>query len=167
MDRIDSLKYMDIDSELQDLFNSKDSVFLKYIICIVGNRCFIENHSLFLLDKTMKVSLMIYLAQFLPLIILVIYERHLLRKIKKQHVPRQTIWNKLEVFHLPHEFRDIRRLEKVLIARRLLFKKATILPKCESLDLKGATCNVPIDVADTCNTLSHASDSNGLVIVKL
>ena len=31
MDRIDSLKYMDIDSELQDLFNSKDSVFLKHL----------------------------------------------------------------------------------------------------------------------------------------
>lgn len=110
---------------------------------------------------------MIYLTQFLPLIILVIYARHLLRKIKKQHVPRQTICNKLEVFHLPHEFRDIRRLEKALIARCLLFKKATILPKGESQDLKGAICNVPIDVADTCNILSHASDSNGLVIVKL
>ena len=89
------------------------------------------------------------------------------KKIKKQHVPCQAAYNTLWAFHLPHEFRDIRRLEKVPIARRLLFKKITILPKGESPELKGTMCNVPVDVAGVCNNLSHASDSNGLVIVKL
>lgn len=36
----------------------------------------------------------------------------------------------LEVFELPKEFRDTRKFEKVLIARRLLFKKISIMPKC-------------------------------------
>ena len=33
--------------------------------------------------------------------------------------------------------------------------------------MKGALCNIPIDVVDVCNTLPHLADSNGIVIVKL
>ena len=33
--------------------------------------------------------------------------------------------------------------------------------------MKGALCNIPIDVVDVCNTLPHPADSNGIVIVKL
>lgn len=41
------------------------------------------------------------------------------------------------------------------------------MPIDESPKLKGAICNVPVDVADVYNNLFRASDSNGLVIVKL
>lgn len=41
------------------------------------------------------------------------------------------------------------------------------MPIDESPKLKGAICNVPIDVADVYNNLFRASDSNGLVIVNL
>ena len=68
----------------------------------------------------------------------------------------------LEVCELPKEFRDIRRLERVLVARRLLFKK--IMPKGQSPKLKGALCNIPID---DCNTLQRPADSNSIIIVKL
>ena len=78
----------------------------------------------------------------------------------------QAVCNMLQVFYLSHEFRDIRRFEKVLVARRLLFKEITIMPKGKSPKLKGAICIFPVDVADVCNTLPGASDSNGLVIVK-
>ena len=44
--------------------------------------------------------------------------------------------------------------------------KITIRPKGESPKLKGAICNVPVGVADVCNTLLCASDSKYLVIVK-
>ena len=73
----------------------------------------------------------------------------------------------LKVSELPKEFRDIRRRERVLIVRRLLFKKISIMPKGHSPKLKGALCNVPIDVVDVCKTLSRPADSNGIVIVKL
>ena len=73
----------------------------------------------------------------------------------------------LKVSELPKEFRDIRRLERVLIARRLPFKKISIMPKGQSPKLKGALCNVPIDVVDVCKPLSRPADSNGIVIVKL
>ena len=73
----------------------------------------------------------------------------------------------LEVSELPKEFRDIRRLGRILIARPLLFKKISIMPKGQSPELKCALCNVPIDVVDVCNTLPRPADSNGIVIVKL
>ena len=41
------------------------------------------------------------------------------------------------------------------------------MPKGQSPKLKGALCNVPIDVVDICNTLPRPADSNGIVIVKL
>ena len=73
----------------------------------------------------------------------------------------------LEFSELPKEFRDIRRLEKVFIARRPLFKKISIMPKGQSPKLKGALCNVPIDAVDVCKTLPRSADSNRIVIVKL
>ena len=44
----------------------------------------------------------------------------------------------LEVCELPKEFRDIRRLERVLVARQLLFKKTNIMSKGQFPKLKGA-----------------------------
>ena len=41
------------------------------------------------------------------------------------------------------------------------------MPKDQSPRFEGAICNVPTDVASTCNTLPRIADSNGLVIVKL
>ena len=73
----------------------------------------------------------------------------------------------LEVCEHPKEFRDIRRLERVLVARRLLFKKINIMPKGQSPKLKGGLCNIPIDVVDICNILPRPADSNVIIIVKL
>ena len=73
----------------------------------------------------------------------------------------------LKVCELPKEFRDIRRLEWVLVARQLLFKKINIIPKGQSPKLKGALGNIPIDVIDVCNALPRPTDSNGIIIVKL
>ena len=73
----------------------------------------------------------------------------------------------LELSELSQEFSDIQRLERFLIARRLLFKKNTIVPKGQSPKSKGALCNVPIDVIDACKILPRPADSNGIVIVKL
>ena len=50
-------------------------------------------------------------------------------KVKKFKVPHQTVANKLSVEWLPGEFRNFRQLETVLIERRILFKKVTVIPK--------------------------------------
>ena len=88
-------------------------------------------------------------------------------KLKKKQVPCQSVANKLEVFHLPQEFLSIRRLEKVLIAKRILFKKVTIMQKGQFPKLKGSICNIPIHENKTTNVLPRQPDSNGLVMVKL
>ena len=76
------------------------------------------------------------------------------------------MWNKLEVFMVPEVLSNLNRLERVLISRRILFKKV-IAPKGKFLKLKGSICNVPIDTADIVNVLPRGPDSNGLVVVKL
>ena len=73
----------------------------------------------------------------------------------------------LEVSEILKEFRDIQSFERVLIARRLLPRKISIMMKGQSPKLKGALCNVPIDVVDVCKTLPRPAGSNGIVIVKL
>ena len=48
-----------------------------------------------------------------------------------------------------HEaLKNIRRLERVLIARWLLLNKIHIMPKGQSPTIKGAICNVPVDTVD-------------------
>ena len=44
-------------------------------------------------------------------------------KCQKGKVPFQAVSNKLEVFDLPVEFQSIQKLQKVFIAKCLLFKK--------------------------------------------
>ena len=69
---------------------------------------------------------------------------------------------------LPNEFRDLRRFERVLVAKRILFKKVTIMPKGQSPKVKGSICNIPISkIENNCNSLPRSADSNGIIIVKL
>ena len=75
--------------------------------------------------------------------------------------------NKLYLYNFLVELWCNHRLERVLIARRLQFKKVTIMLKGQSPTFKGTICNVPIDVISTCNTLPRPANINGLVIVKL
>ena len=63
-------------------------------------------------------------------------------------------------------FKDIRRLERVVIARQCLFKKIRIMPKGQSPKFKDALCNIPIDEVHVCDTMTRPADSNGIVIVK-
>ena len=89
------------------------------------------------------------------------------KKLKKNCIPCQAVCNLLEVCELPTKFRDIQRLERVLVARRLLFKKINIMLKGQSTKLRGSLCNIPIDLVHVCNTLPSPAGSNGIIIVKL
>ena len=65
---------------------------------------------------------------------------------------------------LPSVFQYICKLEKVLIAKRLLRKNVTVLPRQQMEKITGTICNVPIDTVDYTNLLPSSSDRNGLVI---
>ena len=68
---------------------------------------------------------------------------------------------------VPEVLSHLNRLERLLIFRRILFKKVTIMPKGRFPKLKGTICNIPVDTADIVNVLPRSADSNGLVMVKL
>ena len=85
----------------------------------------------------------------------------------KSIIPAQAVYNDLEIFELPDSLSGLRNLEKVLIAKRLLFKKIAIMPKGQSPKIRGAICNVPINSDEICNVLPRGMDNNGIVQVYL
>ena len=89
------------------------------------------------------------------------------KKCQKMEIPSQSVSNKLEVFDLPTEFQSIRKLERVLIAKRVLFKRITGLSRGQVEKITGTICNIPVDDIDIYNLLPRTADSTGLVIVEL
>ena len=89
------------------------------------------------------------------------------KKLVKNNIPCQAVVNDLQIIDLPERFSDIRKLERVIIAKRLLFKRITIMSKGQAPKMKGAICNVPIKVDDICNILPRGMDNNGVVRVAL
>ena len=87
--------------------------------------------------------------------------------LKKKQIPGQTVINKLEISASPDVLISLNRLERVLMSKRILFKKVTIMPKGDFPKLKGSICNVPIDTVDISDELPRSADSNGLVVIKL
>ena len=67
------------------------------------------------------------------------------QKLKKGGIPCQAVCNKLQFYDFPPFLPKLRRLEKIIISKRILFKKIAIMPKGQSPKLKGAICNVPIE----------------------
>ena len=88
-------------------------------------------------------------------------------KLIKGRVPCQAVSNNLQLFELPNAFSDLRKLERVLISKRLLFKRITIMPKGQSSKIKGGICNVPIEADEICNILPRSAENNGIVQVSL
>ena len=88
------------------------------------------------------------------------------KKLNANCISFQTVCNLLEVCELSKEFGVIKKPERVPIARRLLFKRISIMLKGQSPKFKSALCNIPIYLLDVCNTLPRPADSNGIVIVK-
>ena len=89
-------------------------------------------------------------------------------KVKNNKVPCQAVFNKLGIEPIPKELSELRRLEKVLISQRILFKKIAIMHgKGEFSKIKGTVCNVPVESGNVCKILPRAADSNGLIVVKL
>ena len=69
---------------------------------------------------------------------------------------------------IPDELKALKKLEKALISKRILFKKIAIMhEKAESSKIKGSTCNNPIEATNIWNILPRPAVSNGLTIVKL
>ena len=90
------------------------------------------------------------------------------KSIMKKRTPCQAVSNKLNVEVLPKQQQNLRKLEKVLTAKRILFKKFAIKHgKGEFAKIKGNVCNIPVQNDTVYNVLTRSANNNGLIIVKL
>ena len=90
------------------------------------------------------------------------------KKIKENDIPYQAVANKLGIEKFPIYFQTIRRLERVLVSRKILFKNISVVPKDQSPSSKGSICNIPIsEIYINCMTLPRPVGSNGIIVVKL
>ena len=68
---------------------------------------------------------------------------------------------------IPEQISHLKRLERILVSQRILFKKVLIMHgKGEFAKIKGSICNVPIETSDICKVLPRPADGNGLILVK-
>ena len=87
------------------------------------------------------------------------------KKLLKGDIPCQAVCNKLEIFE--SDLHNLNRLERVLIARRILFKKVAIMPKGQYPKICGSICNIPVQSSSFISNLPNTMDTNGIILVKL
>ena len=139
-----------------------------YYICVVCNRCLYKKSVIsFKIGNYGDVNAV-------PFSLVMSYDGHSYicrtcdKTMKKNCIPCQAVCNKMGITFLPKEFESISRLERVLVSRRILFKKVVIMPKGKLPKIKGSLCNIPVnEVYHNCKSLPRPADSNGLSIVKL
>ena len=90
------------------------------------------------------------------------------KSVSKGKIPCPAVCNKLEVEAAPKVLQDLRRLERVPMSRRILFKKIAIMyGKGEFSKIKGNICNFPIETETACNVLQRPINNNELITVIL
>lgn len=73
----------------------------------------------------------------------------------------QVVKNKLQPFNLSERYKNFWKLEKVLIAKKLLLKKVSIMPKGQFPKM------VLIETVNISSLLPSQVDCNGMIIVQL
>ena len=86
------------------------------------------------------------------------------RYLKKNEIPCQAVWNKLELDDIPDKLSVLNRLERVLIAKRILFKKINIMPMGRQPKIKDYICNIPVQVNAVSNCLPRRTDEDILFV---
>ena len=85
----------------------------------------------------------------------------------KKRTPCEAVYNKLYVEFAPKPLQHLRKLEKVLISKRILFKNVEIIHGKEKFaKIKGNICNIPVEADTVSNVLQRPINNNGLVLVK-
>ncbi|XP_057292445.1 uncharacterized protein LOC130621150 [Hydractinia symbiolongicarpus] len=138
-----------------------------YYVCIVCNRSLYKKTVKLFSKNNYEVSLYYVFTDVLC------FDSHAYicitcdKYLKKAEIPPQAVWNKLNIVDLPNEIQCLNRLEQILISKRILFKKIAVMPKGQQQKIKGAICNVPIQVEAVNNCLPQGIDSSGVLFVKL
>ena len=95
------------------------------------------------------------------MIIFCIYVELAIKHRKNKFISYQAVSNELDITFLPKEFESIYKLERVLVSRRILFKKKVVMPKGKLPKIKGSLCNISVnEVFSNCRSLPRPPDSN-------
>ena len=87
------------------------------------------------------------------------------KSIMKKRTPCQTVSNELVLEVAPKLLHNLRKFEKVLMSKRILFKKFAIMHgKGEFAKVKESICNIPVETDTVCNVLPRPVNNNGFVI---
>ena len=90
------------------------------------------------------------------------------KKLLKVLASCSAVINKLGIVSLPKEFESVNKLERILVSKKILFKKITIMSKGQTPKIKGTICNIPVQETETnYGMFPCLPNSNGIVIVKL
>ena len=80
----------------------------------------------------------------------------------------QSVCNKMVLDPIPDQLRDLKKLGKVLISERILFKNIAIMHgKGELSKIKRRICNIRIKAANITNILPRPAVCNRLIVVKV
>ena len=89
-------------------------------------------------------------------------------KLRKKNIPCQAVCNEMFIQVIPEQLSHLKRLERILVSQRILFKKVLIMHgKGEFAKIKGSICNVPKETSNIYKVLPRPADNNGLILVKL
>lgn len=88
-------------------------------------------------------------------------------KAIKGRIPCQAAVNNLYVDDIPTELESLKKLEQILIAKRIVFEKIAVMHKGQQRKIKGAICNVPVECDQTCNILPRPTERSGIILLKL
>ena len=112
--------------------------YITFVWCVTD--AFIDIQLLPLKKIFMKMSTVRFLLQELKVLTVANIYCKLKLKSKKRQVPCQVVCNKLEAFNLPQRLSVVNRLERVLVARRILFKAdVTKLYEKQGVKIRRAT----------------------------
>ena len=90
------------------------------------------------------------------------------KHLYKNEIPFQAVCNKMALDPTPDELNDFKKLERVLISKRIQFKKIGIMHgKGEFFKIKVSISNISIEAANFCNILPRLAVSSGLIVLKL
>ena len=75
--------------------------------------------------------------------------------------------NNLNVDDVPTELGNLKKLEQILIAQRIIFEKVIVMPKGLQRKIKGAICNAPVNCDQTGKILPRPPERSSIILLKL
>ena len=86
----------------------------------------------------------------------------------KGELPCQAVVNNMYVVdETPTQLAPLRKLERLLIAQRIVFQKIIIMPKGQQREIEGAISNVPVECDQICNQIPRPLQRFGIIMLKL